>query len=138
VVSDVTEYAYKSTHGTALGLQVPGGPALGGIQIASNGDVVVENVEDDATLNQVLSYPHGSKKPSSTIQYPGTGWGTSFKFFALSGNRFYAPAYIVESYLDVATRPAKFAYPSARELLVQKTSSSTEPFAYGMAVSPRK
>jgi hypothetical protein len=135
VESDVTEYGYKSTHGTALGLQVPGGPALGGIQIASNGDVVVENVEDDATLNQILTFPHGSKKPSHTIQYPGTGWGTSFKFFALSGDRFYAPAYIVENFLDVATRPAAFAYPSGRELLVQKTISSTEPFAYGMAVS---
>jgi hypothetical protein len=138
VQSDVTEYASKSTHGTALGLQVPGGPDLGGIQIASNGDVVVQNVEDDATLNQILTFPHGATKPSNTIQYPGTGWGTGFKFFALSGNRFYAPAYIVENFSDVATRPAQFAYPSGRELLVQKTISSTEPFAYGMAVSPGK
>ena len=49
---------------------------------------------DDATLNQILTFPHGSTKPSNTIQYPGTGWGTGFKFFALSGNRFYAPAYM--------------------------------------------
>lgn len=138
VQSDVTEYAYKSTHGKALGLQVPGGPELGGIQIGSNGDVVVQNVQDDATLNQILTFPHGATKPSSTIQYPGTGWGTGFKFFSLAGNRFYAPAYIVENFLDVATRPAQFAYPSGRELLVQKTISSTEPFAYGMAVSPGK
>ena len=138
VQSDVTEYAYKLTHGKALGLQVPGGPDLGGIQIASNGDVVVQNVEDDATLNQILTFPHGSTKPSNTIQYPGTGWGTGFKFFALSGNRFYAPAYIVENFSDVVTRPAEFAYSSGRELLVQKTISSTEPFAYGMAVSPGK
>lgn len=138
VQSDVTEYANKSTHGTALGLKVPGGPGLGGIQIASDGDVVVENVEDDATLNQILTFPHGSKKLSSEIQYPGTGWGTGFKFFALSGSRFYAPAYIVENFSDVVTQPAEFGYPSGRELLVQKTSSSTEPFAYGMAVSPGK
>ncbi|HEX4012327.1 MAG TPA: hypothetical protein VHX17_00400 [Candidatus Cybelea sp.] len=138
LLSDVTKYAYKSTHGTALGLQVPGGPDLGGIQIAGNGDLVVQNVQDDATLNQVLTFPQGSKTPSNTIQYPGVGWGTGFKFFALSGKRFYAPAYIMENYGDVATRPAQFAYPSGRELLVQKTISSTEPFVYGMAVSPGK
>ena len=126
------------THGKALGLQVPGRLISVGFKIASNGDIVVQNVQDDATLNQILTFPHGATKPSNTIQYPGTGWGTGFKFFALSGKRFHAPAYIVENFPDVVTRPAQFAYPSGRELLVQKTISSTEPFAYGMAVSPGK
>ncbi|HEY1867142.1 MAG TPA: hypothetical protein VGG70_02530, partial [Candidatus Cybelea sp.] len=97
-----------------------------------------ENVEDDATLNQILIYPHGSTKPSHTIQYPGVGWGTGFKFFALLGNRFFAPAYILENYSYVASRPAEFAYPSGHQLLVEKSLSASRPIAYGMAVSPGK
>jgi len=136
VQSDVIEYPNKSTSGTPLGLQVPGGPDLGGIKVASNGDLLVENAQDDATLNQILTFPHGSTSPSNTIQYPGVGWGTGFKYFALMGNRIFAPAYVAPNFLYVATTPAEFAYPSGRELKVQGKLSSAVPFAYGFAISP--
>jgi hypothetical protein len=136
VESDVIKYAYKSTKGKAMHLQVPGGPELGGIALTTQGDLVVENVQDDATLNQVLTFAGGSKKPTSTIQYGGTGWGTAFKFFALLGNRFYAPAYIAENLSDIAGTPAEFAYPSGRQLFVQDPAHEAGPWSYGFAVSP--
>ncbi len=136
--SDVIKYGNKSTTGKALGLKVPGGPQLGGIQVASNGDLVVQNVQDDATVNQILTFPHGSISPSNTIQYPGTGWGTGFKFFALSGNRIFAPAYVAPNFSFVAATPAEFSYPSGRQVIVQSKLGSTGPFSYGFAVSPGK
>lgn len=134
--SDVIEYANKSTTGTALGLQPPGGPQIGGLQVASNGDLLVQNGQDDATVNQILTFPHGSTSPSNTIQYPGTGWGTAFKFFALMGNRIFAPAYVAPNFSYVAATPAEFAYPSGRQINVQSKLGSTGPFSYGFAVSP--
>jgi hypothetical protein len=134
--SDVIEYPRKSTKGKPLGLQVPGGPQLGGIQIASNGNLVIQNVQDDATLNQILTFPPGSTKPSNTIQYPGTGWGTGFIFFALTGNRIFAPAYIAPNFSFIVSTPAEFAYPSGRQVAVQ--SKLGGPFSYGFAVSPPK
>lgn len=136
VESDVIKYAYQSTKGKALNLQVPGGPQLGGIAVTTRGDLVVENVQDDATLNQILTFASGSKEPTSTIQYGGTGWGTAFKFFALLGNRFYAPAYIAESLSYIAGTPAEFAYPSGRQLMVQDPARAAGPWSYGFAVSP--
>jgi hypothetical protein len=134
--SDVREYAYQSTHGKALHLHVPGGPALGGIAVTAAGDIVVENEQDDATLNQVLTFAHGSKKPLTRIQYGGAGWGTGFKFFALFGDRLFAPAYVVESFGYVVTTLAEFDYPSGREVFVQNPTLTSLPFAYGIAASP--
>jgi hypothetical protein len=136
--SDVREYAYRSTHGKALHLHVPGGPELGGIAVTSAGDIVVENDQDDATLNQVLTFAQGSKKPLQTIQYGGVGWGTGFKYFALFGDRLFAPAYVVENFGYVVTTLAEFDYPSGREVFVQNPALTSLPFAYGIAVSPGK
>jgi hypothetical protein len=136
VESDVIKYAYQSTKGKALGLHVPGGPELGGIAVDSQADIIVQNVQADATLNQILTFLHGSKAPSNTIQYGGTGWGTAFKFFALAGNRFYAPAYIAPSLGYIADTPAAFAYPSGRQLFVQNPATVAGPWSYGFAVSP--
>lgn len=135
VESDVIKYARGSTKGKALNLQVPGGPQLGGIEVTAHGDLVVENVQADATLNQILTFAGGSKKPTSTIQYGGTGWGTAFKFFALLGNRIYAPAYIAQSLSYVAGTPAEFAYPSGTQLRVQDPAHEAGPWSYGFAVS---
>ena len=104
--------------------------------MTSAGDIVVENGQADATLNQILTYTHGSTKPSNTIQYGGVGWGTGFKFFALLDDRLFAPAYVAESFSDVATTLAEFAYPSGRQRFVQTPLGSSQPFAYGIAVSP--
>jgi hypothetical protein len=136
VQSDVREYGYQSTQGKALHLHVPGGPDLGGVAVTSSGDIVVENGEDDATLNQILTYKPGSKRPSSVIQYGGAGWGTGFKFFALLGNKLFAPAYIAENFSYVATSLAAFDYPSGRELFVQNPALISQPWSYGIAVSP--
>ncbi|HEX3672078.1 MAG TPA: hypothetical protein VHT92_10300 [Candidatus Cybelea sp.] len=135
VESDVIKYANRSTKGRALNLQVPGGPQLGGIEVTPRGALVVENVQADATLNQILTFARGSKKPTSTIQYGGTGWGTVFKFFALLGNRVYAPAYIVQSLSYIAATPAEFAYPSGTQVLVQDPAHGAGPWSYGFAVS---
>lgn len=136
VESDVIEYAYRSTKGQELNLQVPGGPQLGGIAVTSHGDLVIENVQADATLNQILTFPRGSKSPSSSIQYGGSGWGTAFKFFALLGDRLYAPAYVAQSFAYVAATPAAFAYPSGKQLFVQNPATGAGPWSYGFAVSP--
>ncbi|HXB84084.1 MAG TPA: hypothetical protein VNU22_12115 [Candidatus Acidoferrum sp.] len=136
VESDVIKYGYQSTKGKALNLQVPGGPQLGGIAVTQSGDLVVENVEDDATLNQILTFGGGSKKPTSTIQYGGTGWGTAFKFFALLENRLYAPAYVAQSLSFLVGTPAEFTYPSGRQLSVQDPAHAAGPWSYGFAVSP--
>jgi hypothetical protein len=136
--SDVRKYAYQSTHGKSLRLHVPGGPDLGGIALTSSGEILVENVQDDATLNQVLTFAHDSKKPAGTIQYGGDGWGTGFKFFALLGDRLFAPAYVAESFGYVVTTIAEFDYPSGREVFVQNPALTSLPFAYGIAVSPGK
>jgi hypothetical protein len=133
--SDVIKYTYQSTKGKTLNLQVPGGPDLGGIAVTQRGDLVVENVEDDATLNQILTFARGSKKPTSTIQYGGTGWGTAFKFFALLDDSLYAPAYIAQSLSFFVGTPAKFAYPSGRQLFVQNPANAAGPWSYGFAVS---
>jgi hypothetical protein len=134
VESDVIEYPYGSTKGKALGLEVPGGPELGGLAFDAKGDLLVENVQDDATLNQLLTYPPGSKTPTNTIQYGGTGWA-SFKYFALDGNRYFAPAYIAENLSYVPSTAAAFDYPSGRQLFAQTAPIA---FAYGMALSAGK
>jgi hypothetical protein len=134
VESDVIEYPYGSTKGKALGLEVPGGPELGGLAFDAKGDLLVENVQDDATLNQLLTFPQGSKTPTNTIQYGGTGWA-SFKYFALDGNRYFAPAYIAENLSYVPSPAAAFEYPSGRQLFAQTTPLA---FAYGIALSPGK
>jgi hypothetical protein len=136
--SDVIEYPYGSTQGKALHLHVPGGPDLGGVAVTSTGELVVENDQDDATLNQILTFVHRSKKPTTSIQYGGSGWGTAFKFFALSGNRLFGSAYIAENLPFVVTALAEFDYPSGRELSVQKPTGTSQPFIYGVAVSPGK
>jgi hypothetical protein len=132
--SDVIEYPYGSTRGKALGLNVPGGPDLGGLAFDAKGDLLVENVQDDATLNQLLTFPPGSKTPANTIQYGGTGWA-SFKYFALDGNRYFAPAYITENLSYVPSTAAAFDYPSGRQLFAQ---TAPVAFVYGMAISAGK
>ena len=136
VQSDVIKYPYQSTQGKALNLKVPGGPQLGGIAVDARGDLVVQNLQADATLNQILTFARGSNKPSSTVQYGGSGWGTAFKFFALHGKRLYAPAYIAQSFAYILDTPAAFAYPSGRQLFVQNPASAPGPWSYGFAVSP--
>ncbi len=136
VESDVIKYAYQSTKGKALNLQVPGGPQLGGIAVTQRGDLVVENDQDDATLNQILTFRGGSKKPTSSIQYGGTGWGTAFKFFSLLGNALYAPAYIAQNLSFLIATPAEFAYPSGHQLFAQNPANAAGPWSYGFAVSP--
>jgi hypothetical protein len=134
--SDVRKYPYQSVHGKALHLHVPGGSLFGGVAVNPAGDVVVENVQDDATLNQILTFAQGSGRPMRRIQYGGDGWGTGFKFFALLGHRLFAPAYVVESFGYVVTTLAEFEYPSGREVFVQNPALASLPFAYGIAVSP--
>jgi hypothetical protein len=136
--SDVREYQYQSIHGVPLHLHVRGGALFGGIAVTSAGDIVVENVQDDATLNQVLTFAQNSKKLIGTIQYGGDGWGTGFKFFALLGQRLFAPAYVVESFSYVVTTVGEFEYPSGREIFVQNPALVSLPFAYGVAVSTGK
>jgi hypothetical protein len=132
--SDVIEYPYGSIKGKALGLEVPGGPELGGLAFDAKGDLLVENVQDDATLNQLLTFRSGSKTPNNTIQYGGTGW-SSFKYFALDGNRYFAPAYIAENLSYVPSTAAAFDYPSGRQLFAQTAPLA---FVYGMAISAGK
>jgi hypothetical protein len=134
--SDVRKYAYQSTHGRSLHLHVRGGALFGGIAVTDKGDIVVENNQDDATLNQILTYARHSRRPTSTIQYGGDGWGDGFKFFALLGDRLFAPAYVMAGFGYVATTVAEFKYPSGREVLVQNPALTSLPFAYGFAVSP--
>jgi hypothetical protein len=136
VQSDVRKYAYQSTNGQELNLQVPGGPFLGGIAVTRNGDIVVENSQADATLNQILTFSGGSKQPSSTIQYGGVGWGTGFKYFALLGNQIFAPAYIAESLGFIANTPAEFDYPSGRQRFAENPALTSSPISYGFAASP--
>lgn len=136
VESDVIRYGYQSTNGKALKLRVPGGPELGGIAVTAAGDLVVENVQADATVNQILTFAKGSRRPTSTIQYGGVGWGTAFKFFALLGNRLYAPAYIAQNFTFLIGTPAEFTYPSGRQLFVQSPANAAGPWSYGFAVSP--
>jgi hypothetical protein len=136
--SDVRKYPDKSIDGKALHLRVAGGADFGGVAAASPGDVIVQNVQDDATLNQVLTFAHHAKRPTSAIQYGGEGWGTGFKFFALLGNQLFAPAYVAQSFGYVVTTLAEFKYPSGREVFVQNPALTSLPFAYGVAVSPGK
>jgi hypothetical protein len=136
VQSDVRKYAYQSTKGEELNLQVSGGPFMGGIAVTPKGDIVVENSQADATLNQILTFPSGSKTPSSTIQYGGVGWGTGFKYFALLGNRIFAPAYIAESLSFIANTPAEFDYSSGRQRFAESPADTSAPISYGFAASP--
>jgi hypothetical protein len=133
--SDVRKYAYQSTHGKSLHLHVPGGALFGGIAVTPEGDILVENGQDDATLNQLLTFAHDARRPTVVIQYGGDGWGDGFKFFALLGDRYFAPAYVVAGFGYVATTIAEFKYPSGREVLVQNPALTSLPFAYGFAVS---
>jgi hypothetical protein len=134
--SDVRKYAYQSTRGKSLHLHVRGGALFGGIAVTSQGDILIENGQDDATLNQLLTFAHDSKRPTGMIQYGGDGWGDGFKFFALLGDRFFAPAYVVAGFGYVATTIAEFKYPSGREVFVQNPALTSLPFAYGFAASP--
>jgi hypothetical protein len=133
--SDVVEYAYQSTSGKHLHLRVPGGPELGGIAVDSAGELVVENVQDDATLNQILTFAKGAKRPRKPITYGGDGWGTAFKFFALLDNHLFAPAYVSELFGFVVDTVAEFDYPTGRQLFAQNPALAPAPFVYGFAVS---
>lgn len=134
--SDVRKYPYQSTRGRSLHLHVPGGRLFGGIAVPSAGDILVENVQADATLNQILTFAHHSKTPVGAIQYGGDGWGDGFKFFAVLGDRLFAPAYVAEGFGYIATTIAEFKYPSGHLVFVQNPALTSLPFAYGFAVSP--
>ncbi len=134
--SDVREYTTGSTKGRALGLRARGGLDLGGIAIAPNGDIVVENGQADGTFNQLLTFPQGKKRPSNVIQYGGEGWGVGFKFFALLGGKLFAPAYVAETFSYVVTTPGAFDYPSGSQLFAENPALTSLPFAYGFAASP--
>lgn len=134
--SNVVKYSLQTKKLRNLNLQAPGGNDFGGLAIDAAGNLVVENDQADATLNQLLVFAPGSKKPSATIQYGGSGWGTSFRFFAMLGTRFVAPAYVSENFPFVISTIATFDYPSGRELHVQHREPAPAPFVYGFAVSP--
>jgi hypothetical protein len=131
VQSDVRKYAYPATKGSALNLNVPGGPFLYGVTVTTTGDLIVANTQDDDTLSQILTFAHGSKTPTSTIQYGGGGWGP--EFFAVLGDQFFAPAYLSE--LPLANAMAEFAYPSGKERFVESPKLVAPGFFYGFAAS---
>ncbi|MEO6990035.1 MAG: hypothetical protein ABI346_03910 [Candidatus Baltobacteraceae bacterium] len=130
-LSDVREYAYQSTKGTELNLNVPGGPQLGGLSVDTKGNLIISNVQDDATLGQLLTFAAGSKTPTSAIQYGGEGWHPHF--FVRRGDRLFTSAFISENLTGTL---AEFDYPSGRELLVQNPTLTSTPFLYGFAASP--
>jgi len=134
--SNVLKYSSQTKKLRNLNLQAPGGNDFGGLAIDRSGNLVLENDQADATVNQMLIFAPGSKKPSATVQYGGSGWGTSFRFFALLGTRFVAPAYVSENFPFVISTIATFDYPSGRELHVQHREPAPAPFVYGFAVSP--
>jgi hypothetical protein len=144
--TDVMKYAAGSTTGTRLHLKSPG-PGLSvfyGVTGAANGDVVVGSLHEGYAFDQILTYHPGSQTPASRIEY-GNDWYPLF--FALAGDRLFAPAFLEQggaasagilSFFDliIGDVPAEFAYPSGRELLVESPVKLTPGFYYAYAISP--
>jgi hypothetical protein len=134
--SDVLKYAPGSTKGVRLNLKAPGGNLFWNVAVDDKGDVVVSNVQEVGTINQVLVFPRGSTRPAHTVQY-GLGWYPNY--FALQGDRFYTLAYMVNE-MPAGTipngEPAEFDFPSGREHFVESPKLLTPGYYFGYAVSP--
>jgi hypothetical protein len=134
-VSDVLKYAAGSTHGVRMNLQAPGGNLFWNVAVDGKGDVVVANVQEIGTVNQLLVFPSGSTRPAHTVQY-GLGWYPNY--FALDGDRFFTLAYMVNELPPGAPpngEPAEFAYPSGHERLVESPKLLDPGYYFGYAVS---
>ncbi len=144
--TDVMKYARGSTKGTRLHLKPPG-PGLDvfyGIAVATNGDLVIGDLHEGYALDQILIYPRGSPVAANSVQY-GNYWFPLF--FALGGDRLFAPAYLEQGgascggilcffNLIIGDEPAEFAYPSGREILVESAKKLAPGFYYAFAFSP--
>jgi hypothetical protein len=144
--TDVMKYARGSTNGTRLHLKSPG-PGLGvfyGVSGAADGSLLVGNLHEGYALDQILIFPRGAQSASRIIQY-GNFWFPLF--FALAGNRLFAPAFLEQGgassggilsffNLIIGDEPAEFEYPSGRELLVESAKKLAPGFYYAFAFSP--
>jgi NHL repeat len=136
VVSDVLKYAPGSNKGVRLNLTAPGGNLFWNVAVDDKGDIVVANVQEVGTVNQILVFPRGSRRPAHAVQY-GFGWYPLY--FALQGTRFYTLAYMVNEFPPGAIpygEPAVFDYPSGRERFVESPKLLNPGYYFGYAVSP--
>jgi hypothetical protein len=136
VQSDVLKYAPGSKRGAPLNLKAPGGNLFWGVAVGAKNDIIVMNDQEIGTINQILVFPSGSTSPTKTVQY-GLGWYP--EYFALQGDRFFAPAFMVNELAPGVVpsgEPAEFAFPGGRELLVESPKLLNPGYYFGYAVSP--
>jgi hypothetical protein len=135
--TDVVKFARGSTKGARLHLKAPGLNYFYGIAVDSKGDVVVANSQEVGAISQILIFPHGSHNPTRSVQY-GDGW--SPLYFALDGDRLFAPAYLEQgttSLLTIGDEPAEFEYPSGSERFVENPKLAAPGFFFAFAISGR-
>ncbi len=135
-VTDVMKYSPGTTKGTQLHLLAPGLNDFYGIAVDGNANLVIGNSQEAGTIHQLLLFPHGSRSATVIAEY-GDGWFPLF--FALTGNRLYAPAYLEQgtgSLMTLGDVPAEFDYPSMNQRLVANPRLVGTSFYYGFALSP--
>ncbi|MBV8198174.1 MAG: hypothetical protein JO263_08560 [Candidatus Eremiobacteraeota bacterium] len=135
-ITDVMKYGPGATKGTRLQLSASPYSDFYGIAVDAKGNLVVANSLEVGTIDQILVYPPGSHRPAASAQY-GDGWFALF--FALAGNRLFAPAYLEQgtgSLMTLGDVPAEFDYPSMRQRLVENPKLAGTAFYFGFALSP--